>query len=123
MKRLFIGLMAMLLLLQSSSGLVIMSAFYANRSYIAKNLCENRFNLNSACHGQCVLMKKLKKEMEREQKQPDLKFKEVQFLIPKIDLPAKAIVCQTPPPVHPVFDQPLFSSEYITGIFHPPLYI
>ncbi|SEM04145.1 hypothetical protein SAMN05216436_101237 [bacterium A37T11] len=77
MKRILLYTMAFVLLLQACSGLLVLSAFYANRSYISKYLCENRFNPNSACHGQCVLMKKMRKELEKEQKQPDLKFKEV----------------------------------------------
>ncbi len=121
MKRLLTGFMALVLLSQSCSGLIVLSAFYANRSYIAKYLCENRFNPNSPCHGQCVLMKKMRKELEKEQKQPDLRLKEVQFVMPSSVLPVKAMVCLLPTPEPPVADQPLFSSGFISGIFHPPL--
>ncbi|SEM73950.1 hypothetical protein SAMN05216436_10747 [bacterium A37T11] len=121
MKRLLTGFMALVLLSQSCSGLIVLSAFYANRSYIAKYLCENRFNPNSVCHGQCVLMKKMRKELEKEEKLPDLKMKEVQFVMPSTILPERALVCLLPQPEPPVADQPHLLSGYISGIFRPPL--
>ncbi len=122
MKRTFTVFMAFILFLQACSGLLVLGSFYANRSYIAKYLCENRFNPNSACHGQCVLMKKMKKEMEREQKQPDLKFKEVvlaqvhltdySITYPEVSLEIRQFI-----PVR-LTTRP---DPYTRPLFHPPL--
>ncbi|MDM8172826.1 hypothetical protein QT327_00440 [Olivibacter sp. 47] len=81
MRKVLVYVMSILMLLQTGSALLIMTAFYANRDYIAQNLCENRTRPELHCNGQCVLMKKLKKEQEREAKHPELKLKEVQFLL------------------------------------------
>jgi hypothetical protein len=40
--------------------------FEYNKDFIVKNLCINRFNLDSDCEGKCILMKKLTKEVEKE---------------------------------------------------------
>lgn len=73
----FALVLALAMLSQSLSTLWVTAGFYANRDFIAKNQCENRFVLNSSCKGQCVLMKKLKEQQEKEQQQPDLKLKEI----------------------------------------------
>lgn len=39
-------------------------SFYANRSYIAANLCENKDNPVMECHGSCFLTKELAKTVE-----------------------------------------------------------
>ncbi|PPL01036.1 hypothetical protein [Parapedobacter indicus] len=77
MIKLFALVLALAMLSQSLSALWVTAGFYANRDFIAKNQCESRFVLNSSCKGQCVLMKKLKEQQEKEQQQPDLKLKEI----------------------------------------------
>ena len=47
---------------QQFSKVVIVGSFYANRGYIAKNLCENRNKPKSCCAGKCQLNKKLNKD-------------------------------------------------------------
>jgi hypothetical protein len=47
------------ILLQTISQFVIVASFYANRNYIAKNLCENRDKPMLHCEGKCCLKKKL----------------------------------------------------------------
>lgn len=76
-QKLFILLVIPLLLMQSVAGLFVWTAFQANRDFIAKTQCENRFNaMASSCHGQCVLMKKMKEIRDKEAKNPDLKYQE-----------------------------------------------
>jgi hypothetical protein len=76
-QKLFILLVIPLLLMQSVMGLFVWTAFQANRDLIAKTQCENRFNaLASSCHGQCVLMKKMKEIRDKESKNPDSKYQE-----------------------------------------------
>ena len=51
---------------QTFSKAIIVCSFYANRDYIAKNLCENRTKPKSCCAGKCQLRKKLNKETNQE---------------------------------------------------------
>ena len=46
-------------LVQGFSKVVVIMSFYANQSYIAQNLCENRNHLEKKCCGKCQLKKKL----------------------------------------------------------------
>lgn len=55
-------------LLQPLQNFWVKFSFELNRSYIAKNLCENRFKPELKCGGQCYLMKKLA-EKQKQQKE------------------------------------------------------
>lgn len=59
-----IVLFAAILAYTFSESLVYIS-FYANRDYIAKNLCENRDKPLLHCCGRCQLKKKLKEENQK----------------------------------------------------------
>jgi hypothetical protein len=48
--------------LQAFHQLVIVAQYYANKDYIARNLCENRDKPKMHCDGKCCLKKKLAKE-------------------------------------------------------------
>jgi len=50
------------ILLQTFSQVVIVAEYYANKDFIAKNLCENRDKPMMHCNGKCCLKKKLAKE-------------------------------------------------------------
>ncbi len=50
------------ILLQTFNQVVIVAAYYANKDYIAKNLCENRNKPKLHCDGKCCLKRKLAKE-------------------------------------------------------------
>ncbi len=47
--------------------LVTRVSFEINQNYISKNLCENRLNPVSLCHGSCYLKKQIKKNRENSQ--------------------------------------------------------
>lgn len=64
---------------QSTSNFWIMSSFYLNQDYIAKNLCVNRFDKIPVCNGKCYLSNQLKENEKKEQKIPNVKEKEVQL--------------------------------------------
>jgi hypothetical protein len=68
---------AILLLLsffaQTFNEAFIVFGFYANQSYIAANLCENRYRPMLHCNGKCLLAKKLKQEEKRDQQNPGRK--------------------------------------------------
>src|SRR6185295_3765369 len=47
--------------------------FYANQSYIASKLCQNRYKPMLHCNGKCVLAKKLRQEEKKDQQNPERK--------------------------------------------------
>ncbi|RFM27086.1 hypothetical protein [Deminuibacter soli] len=65
---LLLGLVA-----QTFSKVVIVLDFYANRDYIAKELCENRGKPKLNCCGKCQLHKKLKQEDKKDEQNPERK--------------------------------------------------
>jgi len=122
MSKLFALILAFAMLSQSLSVVLVTAGFYANRDFIAKNQCENRFIPDSPCKGQCVLMKKLKDQQEKEQQQPELKLKEI-ILFSQVSENVDAgvrtgfdhIVRYHPQPeAHYLF-------QMAQTIFHPPL--
>lgn len=76
MKRVLLYFLSTLMLIQACWGIMIISAFYINRDYIAQFLCENRDAPQLHCQGTCVLMKKMKKAREDEKKNTENKIKE-----------------------------------------------
>ncbi len=58
---------------QTFSKAVIVCSFYANQSYIAKNLCENRTKPKSCCVGKCQLKKKLNQDTNNDKQNTEHK--------------------------------------------------
>ena len=50
-------------------GLLVVQ-FYANRNYVARNLCINRSRPKLKCDGLCQLSKKLKEDSRKEESNP-----------------------------------------------------
>lgn len=48
---------------------VVIGLFYADRQFIAENLCVNKDKPQLHCNGQCVLYKRLKFEQEKQGRQ------------------------------------------------------
>ncbi len=84
MKRAFAIFFLIAFVFQSTSTLWIMASFYAQRDYISKNLCINRFDAIPVCKGQCYLTKQLQENEKKEQNLPDLKQKEIQLFFKTI---------------------------------------
>ncbi|MDD5149567.1 MAG: hypothetical protein PHC28_03685 [Flavobacterium sp.] len=79
MKKIVLYFLLMSFVFQSTSNLWIISSFYINQDYIAKNLCVNRFDKIPVCYGKCFLAKQLKENNKQEQKIPNVKEKEIQL--------------------------------------------
>src|SRR3954469_19820506 len=62
MKKIIAIIAFMGILLQTFSQVVVVSQYYANKDFIAKNLCENRARPQMHCDGKCCLKKKLARE-------------------------------------------------------------
>jgi hypothetical protein len=50
------------MMLQCFSKMIVVAEFYANRDYIARNLCINRLNTAVHCAGRCQLDKRILQE-------------------------------------------------------------
>ena len=81
MKQLLAYLLVAAIGLNVFSELGIYISFKINQDYIAKNLCVERDNPNSTCHGCCQLEKKMKtdEQQKQENSQSTNKKSEIQF--------------------------------------------
>jgi hypothetical protein len=52
--------------LQNISKLIIVLNYHVNKDYISKNLCVNRDEPDSCCHGKCELKKELDEDDKRQ---------------------------------------------------------
>jgi hypothetical protein len=73
LKKCTASLFLLAFLVMSFSKTVIVVDFYANQSYIAKNLCENRDKPMLHCCGRCLLRKRLANQDKQDQNNPDRK--------------------------------------------------
>lgn len=75
------------------------------------------------CGGKCVLTNKLKKEQERESKNPELKFKDFQLITGVIDFKEFKPHIITVRMEVPFYERKnlLYHSPSLDAIFHPPL--
>jgi hypothetical protein len=56
--------------------------YQLNKEYISKNLCENRDKPEMKCEGRCYLCKRLKKEENKDQENPNRKLDKRSEIIP-----------------------------------------
>lgn len=121
MKKLFAYILLSGFVIQSFSQLLVMTSFYINQDYIAENLCVNRFEAIPICKGQCFLVKELKENEKKQEKQfPDLKQKEIQFFEP-VSM-AFQFYPQTyfQKETHLKMESNFIPSEFNFSVFHPP---
>lgn len=121
MKKIVTYFLLVLFVFQSTSNVWIISSFYINRDYIAKELCINRFDKMPVCKGKCYLEKKIADNEKKEQKIPNAKEKEIQFYFS----PEIASVCHLFAPIEysaciAVGKDDGISSTFPYSIFHPP---
>ncbi|MNN11618.1 hypothetical protein D3C81_1245830 [compost metagenome] len=122
MKKVLLYFLTISLLVQASWGYVVIGAFYVNKDYIAKYLCENRDKPQLHCNGNCVLMKKIRKAQEKEKQNPTAKLKaEVYDFINSYALfffiPASVEIKSIP--LGPVFTK--YHSIDSNRLFRPPI--
>jgi hypothetical protein len=121
MKKLFSYLLLISFVFQSTSQLWIITNFYIQRDFIAKNLCVKKEIKKNDCQGQCHLKKQLhEEEKKQEQQLPDLKQKEVQLYITNSFEFGLKPTYHTHSEKIPATDENLILSEFIFSVFHPP---
>ncbi len=109
------------ILLQTFSQVVIVGSYYANKDFIAKNLCENRDKPRMHCDGKCCLKKKLAKEGKEQA--PTSRNQKSEQVINLFCSHNQFII--TPPVFflssvsHLSYDE-LHTCAYHHSIFHPP---
>ena len=121
--RLFaIPILLLLLMTQAFSHWFVVMSFKLNQDYIAKNLCENRYQPKLNCKGNCVLMKKLKQQEKEEQNAPAV----LKIELPSILVSSKSFFPRIDNTVSVVLRSylPLFNSgkpvDRTFSVFHPP---
>jgi hypothetical protein len=67
-KKVIVFFLLFIFTIQITKSFWIISSFYLNRDYIAKNICINRFDKIPTCKGQCYLDNELSKEQKENQK-------------------------------------------------------
>jgi len=77
MKRALVLVFLLAFLYQSTSSFWIITSFYINQEYIAKNVCVNRFDAIPVCNGKCYLSKELKENQKKELQFPTIKNQEI----------------------------------------------
>lgn len=113
-------LLSLLILVCATSKVWIYLAFKINQSYIAAELCENRYETLVMCSGKCYLDKQLETLDEKEQKSkpvPELGNKDFHF--PMVNRVDEAMASAD-------LEQMLFSTptwhphSYTSGLLKPP---
>lgn len=121
MKKTAVYFLLILFVIQSTSNLWIISSFYINRDYIAKELCINRFDKMPVCKGICYLEKKISDNEKKEQKIPNVKEKEIQLYFyqqESIEFSKKSIVENSKMAI--IQKDSNIKNTFLYSIFHPP---
>lgn len=121
MKKIVLYFLLMSFAFQNAGNLWIISSFYINQDYIAKNLCINRFDKIPLCYGKCVLNKQLKDNDKEQQKFPNVKEKEIQLYFycqESIEFSKKITVENSKRAI--LKKDSNIKNTFLYSIFHPP---
>lgn len=80
MKKQLLLLLLLSFIYQNTSSFWILTSFYLNQTYIAENICINRFDAIPMCYGSCYLQSELSEDSDKKMELPLLKTKEIQPL-------------------------------------------
>lgn len=106
--------------IQSFSKVFLVLNYYANNAAYAKQ-CVNKFVPKMNCNGQCLLMKKIQAEQNKEQKNPELKLEnknEVFFATKYSSFISQLIPTSISYAIEKSIGSP---SDFSSFIFRPPL--
>lgn len=121
MRRIIPIVLLFVFVVHSTQKVVVLLDFYANKSFIEKNLCENRFEKIPVCKGLCYLTKELRKVDKQEQKLPESKWKE-EVLFCQVSIQDYLINSTNFSEVsmhHFYYKEGIYLTNYFQ-IFHPP---
>lgn len=109
-------------LLQPLQTFWVKVSFELNKSYIAKNLCENRFKPELKCGGKCYLMKKLAEKQKQEKETQKERTEVFYFTLSTENLTNFSFQrsFNEIKTSFPTFFLLLSHQEYLFDTFHPP---
>ena len=113
-------LLTSVILYQSAGKLIVLIDYSLNKTFISKNLCENKAKAKMKCNGKCHLKKQLQKE-EKKEHSPSNNVKEkseVQFFnsLRKTDLLIFTLLSNE---MNVIYLDP-HSDKHTATIFQPP---
>jgi hypothetical protein len=122
LKQLVTILLFSLFLVQNFTSYWLIADYWLNKSFVARNLCENRNKPRMHCNGKCYLHKQLAKEnKQNDASAPDAKIKiePAVFLFQQTIGQFVAVVKDNPPQ----YGRYIFSllPGIAKSVFHPPL--
>lgn len=119
MRPLIAILLALIIVVQSASKLVVVINFELNKGVIVAKFCENKAKPKMRCNGKCHLKKQLQKEEKKEKQQNPLKDKsEIQFFSESFFVINKNYSEQREAHTFSTILRPY--STYLLSVFHPP---
>jgi hypothetical protein len=108
------------ILLQTFNQVVIVASWYANKDFIAKNLCENKNKPKLHCDGKCCLKKKLAKESKEQAPSPqNQKNESVNLFYADLKFEIRHITFNIPTEKHFSYNE-LLTASFHHSVFHPP---
>ena len=120
MKFIFTTMLALIVLLQSMSGTLLVVKYQVQKKYIAQKLCENRNNPSKGCAGKCYLKKMLKQAEEDEKALPG-NIKEKMETSYVLQIPLLISFDSTIPAISPVYNYKFFVPQAPSiADFQPP---
>jgi len=105
---------------QSTTSFIVLVSFVFNRTYIADNICVNRFDKIPVCKGQCYLTKELKQQAHQEKSFPDLLQKELQLFFQISSTYRKVNVVASKVEHHFYGVDTHYSIDFNSSVFRPP---
>lgn len=122
MKKQILLLLLLSFIYQNTSSFWILTSFYINQSYIAENICINRFDAIPMCYGSCYLQSELSEDLEKKAELPMFKTKEVQPLFSQ-SMAYEPYIAPTIPLEnipYPNYIDTLVVTHFIYAVFQPP---
>ncbi|QHC86199.1 hypothetical protein AS589_16080 [Empedobacter brevis] len=120
MRKSILFILLLSFLYQNTSSIWIITSFYINQDYIAKNICVNRFDLIPVCNGKCYLQKELSADSEKEKQIPNIKVQEVQPLFCQIIYQYTLETLTVVHLIYPEYSSEFLVSNMISSVFQPP---
>jgi hypothetical protein len=109
------------MLLQGTGNCWMVAAFYLNRNRIAETLCVNRFDRIPVCRGACFLERKLNENERRQEKSPDIKYKELTLFFLHVTDMQKEYFPAENPCSYCGYKSSHFPHPHIPQVFKPPI--
>ncbi|MBK7010738.1 MAG: hypothetical protein IPH36_19980 [Saprospiraceae bacterium] len=115
--------LATLIIFSSFGKTILLLGFVANQDYIAKNLCENRYQTERLCSGKCVLTKTIQKHDGQDSEKWPLKLKDLKentayFFNPPAFVLERTSIISILKPI--IYSKITIIPSYLQDIFHPP---